>query len=126
MGRLQCRNCMGTSVCVPISFSEIYAPYSRVVFRNGNTDPSKLPLMCAQVGADSSESSEDCLSALIYVPSTVTSGSNVPTFMWIHGGSFTSGSASATGLDGMALATATDSIVVVVQYRLGAVSGFFI
>ncbi|KZV65427.1 alpha beta-hydrolase [Peniophora sp. CONT] len=87
---------------------------------NGSTDPSAKPLMCAQVGADSSASSEDCLSALIYVPSTVKPGTNVPTFMWIHGGSFTAGSATDAGLDGMALATATDSIVVVVQYRLGA------
>lgn len=32
------------------------------------------------------------------------------------------GSATAPGLDGSALALATDSIVAVIQYRLGAVS----
>lgn len=57
---------------------------------------------------------------LLYVPPSVTSGSEAPTLMWIHGGSFTSGSATGPGLDGSALATATESIVAVVQYRLGA------
>lgn len=122
MGAFKRRNVLGIAVCALFSFSDIPAPYSHVVRRNDSTDPSAKPLMCAQVGADSSASSEDCLSALIYVPSSVKSGSNVPTFMWIHGGSFTEGSATADGLDGIALATATDSIVVVVQYRLGAVS----
>ena len=38
----------------------------------------------------------------------------------IHGGSFIVGSASGPGLDGAKLASATGSIVAVVQYRLGA------
>ena len=38
----------------------------------------------------------------------------------IHGGSFVTGSATASGLDGAKLAQATNSIVAVVQYRLGA------
>lgn len=40
----------------------------------------------------------------------------------IHGGSFTQGSAGAPGLDGSKLAAATNSIVAVIQYRLGVVS----
>lgn len=40
--------------------------------------------------------------------------------MWIHGDSFIGGGASDPGLDGSNLATATGSIVAVVQYRLGA------
>ena len=43
----------------------------------------------------------------------------------IHGGSFIVGSATAPGLDGSNLAIATNSIVAVVQYRLGAVSMTF-
>lgn len=39
----------------------------------------------------------------------------------IHGGSFIVGSASGAGLDGSKLAIATNSIVAVIQYRLGAV-----
>lgn len=39
----------------------------------------------------------------------------------IHGGSFIVGSGSATGLTSPNLAIATNSIVAVIQYRLGAV-----
>jgi len=39
--------------------------------------------------------------------------------VWIHGGSYRIGSASDPGLDGSYFAQATNSIVVVVQYRLG-------
>lgn len=39
----------------------------------------------------------------------------------IHGGSFISGSATAPGLNGTLLANRMGAIVVVVQYRLGAV-----
>lgn len=42
----------------------------------------------------------------------------------VHGGSFMVGSATNPGLDGSALALATDSIIAVIQYRLGAVSAF--
>ncbi|KAI0310187.1 Alpha/Beta hydrolase protein [Amylostereum chailletii] len=86
---------------------------------NGAIDPAALPLTCPQ-DADASTYSEDCLSALIYVPSSLSTTSGAPTLMWIHGGSFLWGSATDPGLDGMKLAEATQSIVAVVQYRLGA------
>lgn len=57
---------------------------------------------------------------ILYVPASLPA--SAPTFMWIHGGSFTSGSASGPGLDGSNLAAATQSVVAVIQYRLGAVS----
>jgi len=87
---------------------------------SGASNASGWPLACPQSGLDASEYSEDCLSMIIYVPSSVTVGSNAPALMWIHGGSFISGSATGAGLDGSALATATESIVAVIQYRLGA------
>lgn len=59
---------------------------------------------------------------IIYVPKSVKIGSNVPTMAWFHGGSFRAGSATGPGLDGSKLAVATNSIVAVIQYRLGAVS----
>ena len=77
---------------------------------------------------------------VIYVPNSIGSGSNAPTLFWsvsvplslfahthyyyffrIHGGSFTSGSASDPAINGANLAAATQSIVAVVQYRLGGV-----
>jgi carboxylesterase type B len=78
--------------------------------------------MCPQAGVDSSTYSEDCLSMIFYVPATITATSKVPTLVWIHGGSSISGSATAPGLDGSKLAVATNSIVAVIQYRLGGVS----
>jgi carboxylesterase type B len=74
--------------------------------------------MCPQPDVDDSQMSEDCLSMILYVPQS-TSGA-MPTFMWIHGGSYYVGSATDPGLDGSALAVATNSIVAVIQYRLGA------
>lgn len=107
--------------------------------RNGSTNVSALPLACPQPGVDSSAYSEDCLSMIIYVPPALTLSSAAPTLVWyflsllllfpiylinsprIHGGSFIIGSATGPGLDGSNLAIATNSIVAVVQYRLGAV-----
>lgn len=87
---------------------------------NGSTDAFALPPMCPQPFVSSSAISEDCLSMVLYVPTSLTYQSPIPTLMWIHGGSFMVGSASDPGLDGSALASATNSIVAVVQYRLGA------
>ena len=75
---------------------------------------------CAQTDDNGNTiGTEDCLSMILYVPASLAA--NAPTFMWIHGGSFTSGSATGPGLDGSQLAAATQSIVAVIQYRLGAV-----
>ncbi|KAJ7197881.1 alpha/beta-hydrolase [Mycena rebaudengoi] len=87
---------------------------------NGSTDVAALPLACPQPKVEPSTYSEDCLSMLLYVPTTLKPDSGVPTIMWVHGGSFTAGSATGPGLDGSKLAIATNSIVAVMQYRLGA------
>ncbi|EJD02246.1 alpha/beta-hydrolase [Fomitiporia mediterranea MF3/22] len=90
---------------------------------NGATDPSALPLACPQPQSDenSSNTDEDCLSMILYVPA-IAATSKVPAMMWyvIHGGSLVIGSATGPGLDGAALAQATGSIIAVIQYRLGA------
>ncbi|TFK42464.1 Alpha/Beta hydrolase protein [Crucibulum laeve] len=85
-----------------------------------SANASDLPLACPQPDVDSSAFTEDCLSMILYVPPSLTLTSAAPTMMWVHGGSFIVGSASAPGLDGSKLAIATQSIVAVVQYRLGA------
>ncbi|TFK30055.1 crystal protein [Coprinopsis marcescibilis] len=88
---------------------------------NGSNDPSALPRVCPQTDIEPSTYSEDCLSLVLYVPPSLTPlSSNAPVMVWIHGGSFVVGSATEAGLDGSKLALATGSIVVVVQYRLGA------
>ncbi|KAJ7149352.1 alpha/beta-hydrolase [Mycena filopes] len=86
----------------------------------GATNASGLPLACPQPSVDPSTYTEDCLSMILYVPTSLKASSGVPTLLWIHGGSFIAGSATAPGLDGSNLAIATNSIVAVMQYRLGA------
>ncbi|KAJ7057287.1 alpha beta-hydrolase [Mycena amicta] len=85
---------------------------------NGFTEASALPLQCPQLNVDDSTFDEDCLSILLYVPPGLTTGAN--TLVWIHGGSFDSESSTEPGLDGSKLAIATNAIVAVIQYRLGA------
>ncbi|CAK5277275.1 unnamed protein product [Mycena citricolor] len=87
---------------------------------NGSRNASALPLACPQDNVDPSSYTEDCLSIILFVPTALLPSSNVPTLMWIHGGSFITGSATNPGLDGSKLAVATNSIVAVIQYRLGA------
>ncbi|KAG1756333.1 Carboxylesterase [Suillus paluster] len=108
---------------VKYASAERWSPSSMVTawaLPNGSTNVSALPLMCPQPYVDNSTFTEDCLSMILYVPTTSDEDSDVPTLMWIHGGSFMVGSATNPGLDGSALALATNSIVAVIQYRLGA------
>ena len=58
--------------------------------------------------------SEDCLYLDIYRPQTYTT--NLPVFVWIHGGANVIGSSKL--YDGAALAKRGNMIVVVIQYRL--------
>ncbi|TDL24934.1 alpha/beta-hydrolase [Rickenella mellea] len=92
---------------------------------NGASDPAALPHACPQDSSveNSQPTSEDCLSVILYVP-PVAATKNVPTMLWIHGGSFIEGSATGPGLDGSKLAVATGSIIAVVQYRLGVLGLF--
>ncbi|KAJ7786949.1 alpha beta-hydrolase [Mycena olivaceomarginata] len=103
--------------------SSRWAPSSIVTewqLPNGSDDPTVLPLQCPQIRVDPSTYAEDCLSMILYVPVNLAVDSHAPTLVWIHGGSFDSGSATGPGLDGSKLGIATHSIVAVIQYRLGA------
>lgn len=61
------------------------------------------------------EMSEDCLSLNVWTPQKAR---KLPVFVWIHGGSLTTGASSQTMYDGLKLAK--DCIVVVsINYRLG-------
>ncbi|KAJ7210086.1 alpha/beta-hydrolase [Mycena pura] len=95
---------------------------------NGSDDPGALPQQCPQ-NDDPPDSTffEDCLSMILYVPVGAAAGptkSCVSTMVWIHGGSFVSGSATNPGLDGSKLAAETNAIVAVIQYRLGVLGLF--
>jgi carboxylesterase type B len=89
----------------------------------GVRDATTPAPMCAQksdLGQPGSQT-EDCL----YLNVTTPAGQPTrprPVMVWIHGGSFTSGSGSM--YDARALATKNDVVVVTINYRLG-VFGYF-
>nr|XP_046235639.1 cAMP-regulated D2 protein [Scatophagus argus] len=68
--------------------------------------------------------SEDCLYLNIFVPVDVIFGSPLrnplPVMVWIHGGDFIAGSASKPLYDGRFISNFTQTVVVSLEYRLGA------
>lgn len=61
---------------------------------------------------------EDCLYLNVFAPKEATPQSRLPVMVWIHGGAYTAGSASA--YDGSVLAQKNNMLVVTINYRLGA------
>ncbi|XP_029318389.1 cAMP-regulated D2 protein [Cottoperca gobio] len=68
--------------------------------------------------------SEDCLYLNIFVPLDVSFrsplGSPLPVMVWIHGGDFIAGSASKPLYDGRFISNFTHTVLVSLEYRLGA------
>ena len=62
--------------------------------------------------------SEDCLYLNVWTPAA-PARDKLPVMVWIHGGSFTSGSGSMPVYAGETLARAGDVVVVTINYRLG-------
>ena len=82
---------------------------------------------CMQVAAfdqafQDSGASEDCLYLDVFTPADATSKSKLPVMFWIHGGGYSSGSASEPRHDGDFLPT-RGVVLVTINYRLG-VFGF--
>lgn len=73
-----------------------------------------------RTGVVDPDSSEDCLYVDIYRPQHKA---RLPVYVWIHGGSNNFG--SSRDYDGTVLATRSDVVVVVVQYRLGPIGWFY-
>ena len=67
--------------------------------------------------------SEDCLYLNVWTPRSSLSKARLPVMVWIHGGSYTSGSGSSPLSDGSQLA-ARGAVIVTINYRLGRF-GFF-
>ncbi|MGI4819965.1 MAG: carboxylesterase/lipase family protein [Janthinobacterium lividum] len=63
--------------------------------------------------------SEDCLFLNVWTPTAATSASQLPVMVWIHGGSFVTGSGSTPLYDGSRFAARGEVIVVTLNYRLG-------
>lgn len=86
------------------------------------TAATTLGPMCPQISDSGSVvGSEDCLTLNVWAPDDAT---GLPVLFFIHGGGNVQGTASDPLYDGHELATRTHSVVVTIEYRLGAL-GFF-
>jgi para-nitrobenzyl esterase len=70
------------------------------------------------VGFDQPMGAEDCLTLNVWTPAT--DGARRPVMVWIHGGAFTIGSGSQRVFDSATLARRGDTVIVTINYRLGA------
>jgi para-nitrobenzyl esterase len=74
-------------------------------------------------GMGSEEQGDDCLSLNVWTPAA--DDNRRPVMVWIHGGAFSLGAGSLPVYDGTRLCTATDTVVVTINYRVGAL-GFLV
>jgi len=82
--------------------------------------PSMQPVGAMELltGAPPPDWSEDCLALNVVTPAC--DGARRPVMVWIHGGSFVTGSGGISWYDGTSLATTGDVVVVTINYRLGS------
>ena len=85
--------------------------------RFGPVAPQEPTMTQVFPGAPQEQSDEDCLSLNVWTPG-LDNGSR-PVLVWIHGGSFRSGSGSSGLYRGTDLAREGDVVVVTLNYRLG-------
>ncbi|XP_048830035.1 cAMP-regulated D2 protein isoform X2 [Brienomyrus brachyistius] len=103
-----------------------WKPPSPVTSWKGLYDATFPRAACMQscVGLCTTKVSEDCLYLNIFVPLDVDFSKPpvkpLPVMVWIHGGDFVAGSASNSLYDGRFISNFTHTVVVSVEYRLGA------
>jgi para-nitrobenzyl esterase len=85
--------------------------------RFGPTAPQLPGLVELSFGGEPEEHAEDCLSLNVWSPGI--DSARRPVMVWVHGGSFTSGSGSGGFYRGGTLARENDVVVVTINYRLG-------
>lgn len=79
--------------------------------------PTGGPLDGLVPGMGSADQSDDCLNLNVWTPSV--DGAR-PVMVWIHGGAFSLGAGSLSVYNGARLAAATNTVVITLNYRLGA------
>jgi len=79
----------------------------------------QLPPFTCTIGT-----SEDCLHVDVYTPRLSAESTNYPVMLFIHGGNFIQGGSGTVLYNGDYLCNASSVVVVVIQYRLGALSYF--
>ena len=83
----------------------------------GPIAPQSPGILELSLGGEPEEQAEDCLSLNIWTPEL--DGGRRPVMVWIHGGSFVSGSGAGGLYRGGMLARDQDVVVVTINYRLG-------
>ena len=98
--------------------------HSVVAELDGNIDATEFGAICPQLGETAEKQSEACLHLNIWRPKATQMSDNLPVYVFIHGGSFESGSGSAPLNQGdMIVAQGAEEgnpfIAVSINYRLG-------
>ncbi|HEV3366951.1 MAG TPA: carboxylesterase family protein [Acidimicrobiales bacterium] len=83
----------------------------------GPIAPQSPGVLEMSLGGEPEEHSEDCLSLNVWTPGL--EGGRRPVMVWVHGGSFVSGSGAGSLYRGGMLAREGDVVVVTFNYRLG-------
>ena len=83
----------------------------------GPVAPQAQGFMDQALGGDVPDASEDCLNLNVWTPGL--DGAHRPVLVWVHGGSFMTGSGSSGLYRGGMLARGSDVVVVTINYRLG-------
>ncbi len=83
----------------------------------GPIAPQSPGLVEMTLAGEPTAQSEDCLSLNVWTPGL--DGGHRPVMVWVHGGSFLSGSGSGILYRGGLLATEHEVVVVTINYRLG-------
>jgi para-nitrobenzyl esterase len=83
----------------------------------GTIAPQSPGLIEMSLGGEPDEQSEDCLSLNVWTPEL--DAGRRPVMVWVHGGSFVSGSGAGGLYRGGMLAREGDVVVVTINYRLG-------
>ena len=84
----------------------------------GPVSPQPAPVPGLSIPGDPQTCDEDCLNLNIWTPGL--DDRRRPVLVWVHGGSFTTGSGSSAAYRGDRLARRGDVVVVTFNYRLGA------
>jgi para-nitrobenzyl esterase len=85
--------------------------------RFGPAAPQAQGMLEQALGGTPEEYSEDCLNLNVWTPGL--DGSCRPVMVWVHGGSFMTGSGSGGLYRGGLLAREADVVVITINYRLG-------
>jgi para-nitrobenzyl esterase len=84
----------------------------------GNVGPQNGSMEAMLLGADMPPQSEDCLFLNVWTPACDVRSR--PVMVWIHGGSYVTGSGSNPWYAGDSLAAEGDVVIVTANYRIGA------